>query len=47
MAGLGFVTAEYMSVEDSLKIDDLRVMASAHWRDNVTYSTHAQYKVLL
>ena len=47
MAWLGFVIAEYMSVEDSLKIVDLGVVASAHWRDNVTYSTHAQYTVLL
>ena len=47
MARLGFVIAEYMSVENLLKIVVFGVMASAHWRDNVTYSTHAQYRVLL
>ena len=30
MAGLGSVIAEYMSVEDSLKIVDLGVVASAY-----------------
>ena len=43
MTGVDFVTAENMSVEDSLKI--------AVWgtvvMPNVTYNTHAQYTVLL
>ena len=43
MTGVDFVTAENMSVEDSLKI----AVRGTVVMPNVTYNTHAQYTVLL
>ena len=47
MTGVEFKTAEKMSVEDSLKIAVWGTVADAHYHDNLTYITQAQYTILL
>ena len=44
MAGVNFVTAEEISVQDSALLETI---CAGLRRDNVIYSTHAQYTVLL